>query len=163
MIAGVDISSFAIDIVLLDDDTDDATWHHFALRGSTPFERARNARLVLPGRSWWEDCGVWLLGYEDPVGHHAHTAKALGLALGAVAVLLPPSLVCVATQASEWQRKFTGWKKQPRTSAERKELVRCRADELGFTPGKNSNATDAYGIAWVIRSLNDAAIQKGAA
>jgi hypothetical protein len=165
VIAGVDISSFAVDLVLLDDDTDHAhEWKHILLPGSTPFERARALRLAIPSRSWWEDQGVWLVGYEDPVGHHAHTAKAMGLMLGAFAALLPSQLPTLGTQASEWQPRFTGWAKQPRTSAERKALIRNAAHRRGFTGDEHTqDLFDAYGIAWVVRALNDQAIQRGAA
>jgi hypothetical protein len=165
VIAGVDSSSFAVDIVLLDDDTDTVhSFHHIVLPGKTPFERARGCRQRLPARSWWEDNGVWLLGFEDPFSHDAHVAKALGLIAGAFAAQLPPDLTAVPTPPSEWQRRFTGWEKQPRYSIERKQLIREAAIRRGFNgDGRTQDLYDAFGIACVVRDLNNRAIREGRA
>jgi hypothetical protein len=169
-IAGLDISSFAVDVVLLDEETDDATWHRFRLDGSTPFERTRSLRGVFPSRSFWEDNAVFLAAVEDPVGHHAHTAKALGLVTGGVAALLPRDLIAVQTQPSEWKRIFCG-----RGNATKEDIVaachRHGFDSRAGAPAVNVAATrelaqdayDAYGIAWAVRALNNEAIQRGAA
>lgn len=155
MIAGIDASSRAIDVVLLAEDTDDALHHKFELIGGTPFERARSLRGIFPTRSWWESFGVYLIGYEDPRGHHAHTQKALGIALGAVAALLPRSMPVVPTQTQEWKRLFVG------NANASKQDVAARAAEHGFV-SDDLNATDAYGIAYAVRALNADAI-RGAA
>lgn len=165
MIAGVDSSSHAVDIVLLDDDSDEVhSFHHVPLVGKTPFERARGCKQRLPARSWWEEKGVWLLGFEDPFSHDAHVAKALGLICGAFAAQLPPDLTAVPTPPSEWQKLFTGWAKQPRFSDERKYLIRQAALARGFNgDGRTQDLYDAFGIAVVVRDLNNQAIQGGKA
>lgn len=159
MIAGIDASSRAIDVVLLADDTDDALWFKYELHGATPFERARSLHDCFPTRSWWEDFGVYLIGYEDPRGHYAHTQKALGLALGAVAALLPPEMAVVPTQTQEWKRHATG---NPNAS---KQTVRAAVVAL-YPPAEawdDLNATDAYAVAWTVRALNNQALERGAA
>lgn len=169
-VAGIDISSFAVDVVLLDEDSDAATWHRFILDGATPFDRTRSLRGVFPPRSFWEDNAVFLVALEDPVGHHAHTAKALGLVTGGVAALLPRDLHVVQTQPSEWKRIFCG-----RGNATKPDIV-AACHQRGFdstvgAPAVNVAATrelaqdayDAYGIAWAVRRLNNEAIEKGRA
>lgn len=165
MIAGVDVSSHAVDVVLLDDDTDQAhSFHHVPLPGPTPFERARGCRQRLPARSWWEDQGVWLVGYEDFFARDAHVAKAIAVVLGAWGAQLPTGLTVVPTPPSEWQRLFTGWAKQPRFSDERKRLIRDAAIARGFHgDGRTQDLYDAYGIACVVRDLNNQAIRKASA
>lgn len=159
-VAGIDYSSQAIDIVLLDDDTDTAEWHRVELTGPTPFDRARSLRGRLPLRSWWEDQGVYLIGIEDPIGHHAHTAKALGFAGGAVATLLPANLTVVQTTAAEWKRLTVG-----RGSASKADVEQWAQTQLGHD-GLTvwaQDAYDAYAIARAVRHLNQQAIEGGRA
>lgn len=155
-VAGIDVSSFHVDVVLLDDDSDDARWSRIGLVGLNPFERARSMRLRFPPRSFWEDAGVYLIGIEDPHSRANHTAKALGLATGAVAVMLPSQLTIVQTAPAEWKRIFTG-----RAGASKDE-IREAAEKRGFR-APEQDAHDAYGIAWAVRALNTAAIRRGAA
>ena len=159
MIAGVDFSSRAIHLVLLDDDTDTAEGHVIELVGRTPFERARSALWFFPPRSWFEDKGVWLLGIEDPHSRANHTAKALGLAAGAIAALLPRELVVIQTPPAEWKRLFTG------DAHAAKEIVGLHARAIWPEPPAKAddNTWDAYGIAWAVRSLNNAAVAKASA
>lgn len=158
-VAGLDISSFAVDVVLLEEESDAAEWHRFELDGGTPFERTRSLRAVFPSRSFWEDAGVYLAGIEDPHSRFPHVAKAMGLVTGGVAALLPRDLCVIQTAPKEWKRIFTG-----NANAE-KQLVRQHAMARGFDVDirASSDAFDAYGIAWAVRALNNEAIQKGAA
>lgn len=160
-VAGIDYSSRAVDIVLLDDDGRRCHWTNIPLHGDTPLERARSLRGRLPLRSWWEDEGVYLIGIEDPIGHHAHTAKALGQAGGAIAALLPASLTVLQTPTAEWKRLFCGDAKASKDDV--REAV-SRDGVFGSSPGWTQDAYDAYAIAWTARHLNNAAIerQKGA-
>ena len=158
-IAGIDFSSRAVHIVLLDDDTDDAMLHVFELHGATPFERARSLRRSFPTRGFWEDNGVYLVGIEDPHSRANHTAKALGLAAGAIAGLLPNGLPVVQTVPAEWHRIFTG------TAGASKETVGLHARAIwpDHPAEGDDNAWDAYGIAYAVRTLNNQAIQKAGA
>lgn len=160
MILGIDFSSQAIHLVLLDDDTDTAEATVVELAGATPFERARSARLFFPPRSWFEDKGVWLVGIEDPHSRANHTAKALGLAAGAIAALLPTSLTVVQTPPAEWKRVFTG-----NARAQKLDVWR-RCVELypaAFDWSVDNNLTDAYGIAHAVRTINNQAVERATA
>lgn len=151
MIAGCDVSSFAIDLVLLEDDTDDATWHHYPLTGRTPFERVRTLRAVFPSRSWWEDHGVWLLGIEEPYSQSKGVAKALGLATGAVCALLPADLTVIQTPPQEWKRLTVG-----KASASKGDVYDWSRDQLGHRFEKwKQDGYDAYAIARAVRLLNN--------
>lgn len=158
-VAGIDFSSRAVHIVLLDADTTDASLRVFAMLGSTPFERARSLRRVFPTRGFWEDNGVYLVGIEDPHSRANHTAKALGLAAGAIAALLPNAMTVVQTAPSEWHRLFTG------NASASKDEVAAHARQVWPEPPPDGddNAWDAYGIAWAVRTLNQHAVQQSLA
>lgn len=151
-VIGCDLSSFAVDLVVLQDDSRSGTWHRFMLEGSTPFERARSLRGVFPTRSWFEEQGCWLFGIEDPYSASKGVAKALGLATGAVAALLPRELTVIQTPPSEWKRLTTG-----AANASKADVARWAACN-GFVPG-DLNATDAYAIARAVRLLNNDAAE----
>jgi hypothetical protein len=168
-VAGIDISSFAVDVVLLDEDSNRATRRdHFALTGSTPLERTRSLRGVFPSRTYWEDNGVYLAGIEDPHSRFPHVAKAMGLVTGGVAALLPRDLCVIHTAPKEWKRIFAA------NANASKDAVRARVIEF-VSPDYQGlrlidpqgpwpqDAYDAYGIAWAVRALNNEAIQRGAA
>lgn len=158
-VAGIDFSSRAVHIVLLEDDSDEASARVFELAGATPFERARSLRRIFPTRGFWEDNGVYLVGIEDPHSRANHTAKALGLAAGAIAALLPNAMTVIQTPPSEWHRIFTG------NASASKEIVEQHAHAIWPDPpaGADDNTWDAYGIAYAVRTLNNQAIQEASA
>lgn len=165
-VAGIDYSSRAVDIVLVDEDTGyaetgHAKHHRIDLHGETPFERARSLRGQLPLTSWWENNGVYLIGIEDPFSRSKGVAKALGLAAGAIAALLPAGLAVIQTAPTEWKKLSLGNAAAPKT-----EIETWARDRLGHTFERwPQDGYDAYAIAIAVRNLNNAAIerQKGAA
>lgn len=169
MIAGIDYSSFQIDIVLLDDEADTATWHPCPLPGKTPFDRARAVRHRFPTLSWWDDQGVYLVAIEDPYSQANHTAKALGLIAGAIACRLPPQLTVIHTAPSEWKRLAVG--KPSASKAEVTRWARVQLEHGYVSPIPPSDmvtkwsehAYDAYSIARAVRVLNNQAIEKAGA
>lgn len=158
-VAGIDFSSRAVHLVFLDDDTNNADALIIALEGGTPFERARSLRTMFPTRHALEELGVWLVGIEDPHSRANHTAKALGLAAGAISVLLPADLTVIQTKPTEWKRLFTG---DPMAS---KEVVSLHARAVwpSCPNDADDNLTDAYGIAYAVRHLNEQALLKAGA
>lgn len=166
-VAGIDFSTLAVDLVLLDEDTPAATWHRFPLAGATALEKARSLRARFPGRSWFEDQGVYLVGIEDPIGRFPATQKALGCVAGATAALLPPDVPLRAMTPSQWFPASVGCA-PPRLSDERKELATnwaLHVVELEAADKWPHDAFDAYAIAWAARALHEKAIdqQRGAA
>lgn len=102
-IAGCDFSSKAVDIVLLDEDTDAAVWHRFELHGQDAFDRARSVRAAMPARGWWEDQGVLAVGIEQPRGRFA--LVDLGRIQGAVLACLPTSLLVQPWNPAQWRKQ----------------------------------------------------------
>lgn len=163
-VAGIDFSTRAVDLVLLDEETTVASWHRIPLiEGRGTLAAARSLRGRFPGRSWFESEGVYLVALEETFsGHHAGTAKKLGMIAGAIAVLLPPDLTLLEIPAHEWKRETVG------KAGSTKAAVQMWFTEVGFqaNPGSGKwtqDAFDAYAIAWAARALNQRAIERGAA
>lgn len=151
LVCGIDSSSRAVDLVLLDDDNR-AEWHRITLEGETPFLRARDLRQKLPRGTFWDD--VSLVGLEQTYSGSYSAATALALIRGAIGALLPAELTVLETRPNEWQKVFTRVTKLPAKSKERKALIRARCAELGFeAPDLAQDALDAYGVAWAVREL----------
>ena len=86
MIAGIDFSTRAVDIVLLDEDSDAATWHRFELTGNDAFDRARYVRQAMPYAlsEFWDD--VVAIGIEQPRGNFGvtHMMRIQGAVLACI-------------------------------------------------------------------------------
>ena len=146
-VAGIDYSSRAVDIVLLDETTDAAEWHRFPLEGQDAFERARNVAAVVPGRamSFWDD--VMAVGIEDPRGYGS---GALYRVQGVVLGCIPSSRLVYPWIPSAW-RKTVGLK----GNADKLESVRVAWERVP-NPAHvlvhwDDNACDAYCIALATR------------
>jgi hypothetical protein len=102
VIAGIDFSTKAVDVVLLDEDSDAATWHRFELEGQDAFDRARFVRRAMwsPASSWWDD--VLAVGIEDPRGYNA---GVLYRVQGAILACIPNSNLVQPWIPSEWRRQ----------------------------------------------------------
>lgn len=104
VIAGIDFSTHAVDIVLLAEETNAAEWHRFELTDLPSwdaFDRARSVRAVMPTRSWWEDHGVIAIGIEQPRGNHGVTP--LFRVQGAILACLPPDLLVQPWNPASWR------------------------------------------------------------
>ena len=166
-VAGIDVSTKAIDIVLLDDDSNHGDWKHIPLQRIPKDEHpawtsSRSVRLAFPGRAWWENHGVWLIGMEDPRSDGITPAKALGMVTGAILALLPSNLTVIPMPPHEWKLWSIGGG-HPGAGNAKKHDVALWAGAQGVGPNPaDFNATDAYAIARAARALNDDAQQPAA-
>jgi hypothetical protein len=104
MIAGIDYSTHAIDVVLLDEDTDAATWHRFPLKGQDAFERTRGVRDLFAGasltfREAWD--AALAFGIEDPRGYNA---GVLYRVQGAILTKIPRGSLVQPFPPSVWRK-----------------------------------------------------------
>jgi hypothetical protein len=101
VIAGIDYSTRAVDVVLLDEDTDAATWHRFELEGADAFDRARSLRrsFACIGSSFWDD--VLAVGIEDPRGYGAGSLYRIQ---GAILACLPGRTLVHPLIPSQWRK-----------------------------------------------------------
>lgn len=163
-ICGIDFSTRAVDVVLLDEDTDAATWHRFELLGNDAFDRARNVEGNIPGRTdpLWDE--VVAIGIEDPRGYGA---GSLYRVQGAILASLPAWLLVHPLIPSQWRktvglpgnaskdmiRAFTGikrWHADPRFIPS---SVTTTTDYEAVIPAWPQDAHDAYCIALATRTL----------
>jgi hypothetical protein len=102
-VCGIDYSSRAVDIVLLDEDTDAATWHRIGLDGADSFERARDVMylnsLLPSGYSFWDS--VIAIGIEDPRGYGSGSLYRIQ---GAILTRLPRRVLVHPWIPSAWRK-----------------------------------------------------------
>jgi hypothetical protein len=99
VIAGIDYSTHAVDVVLLDEDSDAATWHRWPLHGDHAFDRVRSIHSWKFTRSFWDD--VLAIGIEEPRGYNA---GALYRVQGAILGKLPPETLVHPLIPSVWRK-----------------------------------------------------------
>lgn len=156
MIAGIDYSTHAVDVVLLDEDTDAATWHRTVLDGKDAFDRARDVRIAMRlfDSEMWDD--VVAIGIEDPRGYNA---GALYRIQGAILACLPTSLLVHPLPPSVW-RKTVGLPGNASKGHIANFVYDKRARHLAYATAYYDNpdewpqdACDAYCIALATRTL----------
>lgn len=154
MIAGIDFSTKAVDVVLLEEDDNTAEALRFELPGRTAFEAARSVAHFLPRSGWWRDHGIYLVGIEQPFGVSFRSASALMRVQGAIIATIgfPPAMpnrALVEIPPHEWKRELG-------LSGNANKLdVAKRVHELypETQYGWGQDALDAYGIAYAVRGL----------
>lgn len=156
IVVGADLSTFAIDLVRLDYDTDQAEWHRVDLGDAkTPkLDRIRNIGHRMPRGQWWDDVG--LVGIERPAGKFG--VADVAAAYGAVLARIPERVAVFQFRPAEW-RKACGlpgncskldvaeWVGRKRIGAE-------WASSRTIPRSWNSDACDAYAIAYAARAIN---------
>jgi hypothetical protein len=144
VIAGIDYSTRAVDVVLLDEDTDAATWHRFELEGNDAFDRARNAGKAFHISSLlWDE--IVAVGIEDPRGYNA---GALYRVQGAILGRIPTGVLVHPLPPSVW-RKTVGL---PGNASKADVMLHVFASTFGVGEWPQ-DACDAYCIALATRTL----------
>ena len=147
-IAGIDCSSFAIDIVTvpLDEGEGDVELHSFRLEdGPRAFERTRSVPNVVPARnhSFW--LNILAVGLEEPTGRFK---PGSGFRVqGAVLAMIPDRMLVKPLTPSEW-RAGVGL---PGNCS--KEAVFAWVTERLCGIPKSQDAADAYCMALATRAL----------
>lgn len=98
---GIDLSSRAIDLVLLDENADRAEWHRITLDGETAFERARDVAEKMPQPGWYEAHGVYLCAVERPFSRSRN--DVVRLVQGCVLASIPPGLDVWEVAPQTWK------------------------------------------------------------
>jgi hypothetical protein len=154
VIVGCDISTRAIHIVGLAEDTNRAELHIVRLdvqRGAIT-ERVRRMRDLMPARGAWKDAGATLIAVERPFAHQAATLAPMMLAYGGLLQLLPAEIPLLELGPPTW-RKECGL---PQRGDDRKPAaIRFARDLWADVPSAiDDNAADAFCIAWAAREIS---------
>jgi len=157
-VVGVDLSSFAVDLVKLDESTNAAEWHRCvpreARKGSDApaWERTLGLPDAMPESGYWED--VYLVAIEAPYGASNIALVALNRVLGVIAASLPEALRrperCWIVRPGQW-RIGLGLK----GNATKQECAYVVDDLRGIgSPDWPQDPLDAYAVAFYARELN---------
>lgn len=154
MIVGCDISTRAVHVVGLDEETNRAELHVVRLdvqRGSIT-ERVRRMRDLMPARGAWRDAGATLIAVERPFAHQAATLAPMMLAYGGLLQLLPVDVPLLELSAPEWRKECA----LPQRGDDRKPAAIRFARDIWTDPPAaiDDNAADAFCIAWAARELS---------
>jgi hypothetical protein len=155
-VLGIDLSSKAIDLVLLSENEDRASWTRLTLEGPTAFERARDVAEKMPQPGWYEAHGVYLVAIERPFVSHGQ--DVIRLVQGAVLAGIPREL-------QVWEVSVSQWKKPLGIPVRQKPTHYAFPDFTfdGYNPSRPSrtnifpwpqDALDALGVALYARDLN---------
>lgn len=101
-VLGIDLSSKAIDLVLLDENDNRAEWTRIDLEGDTAFDRARDVAEKMPQPGWFEAHGVYLVAIERPFVSHGQ--DVIRLVQGCVLAALPRELHVWEVSPSQWKK-----------------------------------------------------------
>lgn len=100
-ICGIDFSTHFVDLVLLDENTDAATWHREELTGRDAFDRTRSVRdAMIRLVPLWDD--VLAIGIEDPRGYNAGSLYRMQ---GAILARLPRRTLVQPWIPSAWRKQ----------------------------------------------------------
>lgn len=154
-VVGIDLSSFAVELVTLDETTNHCEWRHCQLHGSNALERLRYVPRAMPrwADGWWDDC--YLVAIEAPYGTgQAGTLAKLSRVFGAVAACIPPRLQVWEVMPGTWRHELDLPGNAP------KEICAVRAVELGARRNwADQNAFDAFAVAYAAREINDRGVK----
>ena len=157
-IVGIDFSTFAIDCVLLDEDTDTAQHHRVHLQGPGKLlERVRRVRDQMPARTAWRDNGVIAAAIEEPFGGgNVKGTMPLLIVMGAIVATFPPGLPLALLRPDDWRKQCGLPIRAPRPVHKANAVRFAEEHWQGERPKVDDNAADAFGIAWAMRELRRA-------
>lgn len=154
MIAGIDLSTRAVHICSLPEDTNEAQLHVVRLdteRGDQ-VTRVRRLRDRMPARSAWADAGITLIAIERPYSHHAATLAPMMLVYGGILQLLPADVPIFELSPPEW-RKECGLPQ--RGEQVKPAAIQFARDLWPSAPqALDDNVADSFCVAWAAREID---------
>lgn len=156
MIAGIDLSTLAIDVVLLDEDTDQAAHHRLRLNlgGGKTLDRIRRVRDRMPARGSWADSGCVLIAIEEPFARGKMGGQVpILMVIGSILACLPDDIPVALLRADDWRRSCGLPIRGARTDLKAASLRFAREQWANHPATLDDNAADAYGIAFAGREL----------
>lgn len=155
---GIDLSSHALHLAVLEEDSNDAIVHVVRLdtqRGDAT-RRIRRMRDLMPARTAYRDLGVTLIAIEQPIG--AFTKVTL-MVYGALLQLLPVDVPITELRADDWRREC----KLPLRGAtsDLKSNSKRFARQLWTNAPSvlDDDTAEAYLIAWSAREIDLRAVR----
>jgi hypothetical protein len=161
MIGGIDLSSHAIHIATLAEDTNEATVHvvRLDLQRGDATTRIRRLRDLMPARSAWSD-GVSVVALERPIALHSNVPL---MVYGGLLQLLPADMPLLELRADDWRRECSLPLRGARSAL--KKAAHDFARQVWANPPDifDDNVADAFCIAWAAREIDIRALKEVAA
>jgi hypothetical protein len=156
LIGGIDLSSKAIDVVLLDEDTNRA--EHYRVRLDTQrgdaTERIRRLRDLMPARGAWSDLGITMVALERPIAIHSSVPL---MVYGALLQVLPSAIPLLELRSDDWRTECGIAIRKPRDAGSdwhKREALRFAREQWLDCPPIDHDAADAFCIAWAAREID---------
>ncbi len=151
IIAGIDFSTKAIDLVFLSETDNTAAWSHRVIAASGPpdsFLATRRIRDVMPIRAAYGDMGVIAIAIEKPYSMSYKASSALMRVQGAVIACLPPEIAVAEFSPQEWKRDTVGFSNASKDDVRAFAMKHWVEENVALLP---QDVCDAYCIAWACR------------
>jgi hypothetical protein len=160
-VLGIDFSSKALDLVLLDENSDVSRWDRLPLPECfSKVELARAVADAMPGPSWFQHHEVYLVACEEPMGQNRQAIAALYTVLGALVTSMPRELPIWLLRPAEW-KAGVGLPGNLKTSkGDGQSQLRSWAVAHGASVEWPVDACVALALAYTAREQNAAAIAK---
>lgn len=158
MIAGIDLSTRAIHVCELPEDTNEATLHVIRLdteRGNA-LERIRRLRDRMPARSAWRDAGCTLIAVEKPFSRGPGIAPMMAV-YGALLQLFPADLPLLELRSDDWRCECGIPIRKPKDAGSdfhKRAAVAFAREQWKNAPVFDDNGADAFCIAWAAREID---------
>lgn len=160
-VLGIDLSSFAVDLVKLDETTLHADWRRVTLTGETAFDRLRSVREEWPDSDYFQDC--YLSAIEIPWGMRQPGSQAkLNRVFGAITALLPRDLQLWDVLPKAWRAELGLKPSASKNECGTAVVNLClQATDVAMTHALiwPQDALDAYAVAYYARSVNERALR----
>lgn len=159
MIAGIDLSTRAIHIVSLPEDTNAAELHVVRLdteRGDA-LERVRRLRDRMPARAAWRDAGCTLIAVEQPFHRGVANVAPMLMVYGALLQLFPADVPLLPLRSDDWRKECGIPIRKPRDAGSdwhKRRAVEFAREQWRDAPPVDDNAADAFCIAWAAREVD---------
>lgn len=158
MICGLDISTRAIHIVSLPEDTNEAQLHVIRLdteRGDAT-DRIRRLRDRMPARAAWRDAGCTLIAIEKPY-HRSPGIAPMMAVYGALLQLFPASLPLLELRSDDWRPECGIPIRKPRDAGsdwhKQRALLFAR-EQWADCPPIDHDGAEAFAIAYAAREID---------
>jgi hypothetical protein len=158
VIAGLDISTRAIHVCELPEDTNAATLHVVRLdteRGDA-LTRVRRLRDRMPARAAWKDAGCTMIAIEQPFSTGPGIAPMMAV-YGALLQLFPVDLPLVQLRADDWRAECGIPIRKPRDAGSdwhKRRAVELARELWTDPPVFDDNGAEAFLIAWAAREMD---------
>lgn len=153
-VVGIDFSSFAVDLVKLDETANEASWLRVKLDGGSAWDRTRKLPLFMPRASYWDD--VYLCAIESPKSAGFKVATVMHRVQGSVIACVPSAVWMWEVTPSEWKKPLGVKLKDKPTFSDFPPTMKHDGTQPWAT--WEQDALDALGVAMYARDANAAGI-----